>query len=293
MKHLLSIKDLTKNEIETIFSLADKLKNKNFGFLKGKNIILLFSKPSTRTRVSFEVAINQLGGNAIYMDASTSQSSRGETVADTAKVLSRYADGLVVRWHSHRDVMKMAKNSKIPLINGLDDFEHPCQALADIYTIRKKFGNRKIKLVFIGDGNNNVTQSLMYLSAKLGYGMVVSCPKGHEPDKKVLAETKKFVRLVYNPKEAAKNADVLYTDVWVSMGKENEAEKRKRIFRPYQINSDLLKLAKHSAVVMHCLPAHRGEEITAEVIDSSRSIVFVQAENRLHVQKGILGFLYR
>ncbi len=293
MRHLLSIKNLSKEEIEAIFRLTDELKYKKSDVLRGKNFVLLFSKPSTRTRISFEVAINNLGGNSIYMDASASQASRGETIADTAKTIGRYADGIIMRWHSHGEVVEMAKNAGVPVVNALDDFEHPCQALGDFCTIREKLGNLKnIKLVYLGDGNNNVTHSLMYLSAKLGIQMAVSCPRGFEPDKKVLAETRGSVEVVYNPEEAVKDADIVYTDVWVSMGKEKEAEKRKIDMKPYQINRKIVSLAKPSVLVMHCLPAHRGEEITDEVMDGKNSVVFDQAESRLHVQKGILKFLF-
>lgn len=291
-KDFLSIRDLGKNEIMAIFSKTDRLKGKRKNILKGKNLILLFSKPSTRTRVSFEVAINQLGGNAIYLDMTTSQLGRGETISDTAKVLSRYVDGIIARLFSHKDMLELAENSSIPVINALDDLLHPCQALSDMYTIKKKLGGLGgLKLVFLGDGGSNVCHSLMYACSNLGINMVVSCPKRYSPDKKILGETK--ARIIPDPKDAVRGAEILYTDVWVSMGEEREKAKRVKALRPYQLNPDILKLAKPNALVMHTLPAHRGQEITDDVMDGPRSIVFDQAENRLHTAKGILGFVFK
>lgn len=290
-KDFLSIRDLSKKEIETIFRLIDRLKNKRKNILKGKNIALIFAKPSTRTRTSFEVAINQLGGNAIYLDMITSQLGRGETISDTAKVLSRYVDGIIARLFSHRDMLELAENSSVPVTNALDDPLHPCQALSDVYTINKKLGRFSgLKLVFLGDGGSNVCHSLMFACSKLGLEMIVSCPKKYSPDKKILRETK--ARIVSDPKEAVRGAEIVYTDVWVSMGKEKESRERIKTLRPYQLNSKIVKLAKPNVLVMHSLPAHRGMEITNDVIDGKNSIVFDQAENRLHTAKGILGFIF-
>jgi ornithine carbamoyltransferase len=289
-RSFLSVRDLGRNEIGAIFTLTDRLKGRRKDILKGKNLVLLFSKPSTRTRVSFEVAISQLRGNAIYLDITTSQMGRGETISDTAKVLSRYADGIIARLFSHKDMLGLAEHSGIPVINALDDMLHPCQALSDMYTIKEKLrGLGGLKLVFLGDGGSNVCHSLMYACSKLGINMVVSCPGRYSPDKNILEET--GIRVVPDPKEAVRRAEILYTDVWTSMGEEREKAKRAGALRPYQLNSNILKLAKPNALVMHSLPAHRGQEITDNVMDGPRSIVFDQAENRLHTAKGILGFL--
>lgn len=308
-KDLVSIKDLTAKEIEDIFNLADKLKKDKAKFSKvlaGKTLALIFQKPSNRTRVSFEVGMYQLGGYSIYLAPNEINLGVRESVKDVAMTLSRYVDGIVLRTFEHRNVLEMAKFAGVPVINGLSDFSHPCQALADVYTIREKFSRssgipqkagKKLKgitLAYVGDGNN-VCNSLLYTSAKAGLNMNIGAPKGYGPDKTVLKEAQSIARVTHaainlfnSPKEAAKEADVIYTDVWASMGQEKEAQERKKIFKDFQVSRDLIKLAKKNVFIMHCLPAHRGEEITDEVIDSRNSIVFDQAENRMHVQKAIL-----
>jgi ornithine carbamoyltransferase len=290
-KDLISIKDLTLSEIKGIFSLTDKLKQSGAKFSKvlaGKTLALTFEKPSNRTRVSFEVGMYQLGGYSIYLGPDEINLGVRESIKDVAKTLSRYVDGIVLRTFEHKNIIEMAESATIPVINGLSDFSHPCQALSDVYTIREKLKNIRGKtLAYIGDGNN-VCNSLLYACFKLGINMNVACPKGYEPDKSVLKATKKITHLFYNPILAAKEADILYTDVWTSMGQEKETQKRKKIFKEFQVNSKLIKLAKKNVLIMHCLPAQRGEEITDEVIDGPNSIVFDQAENRMHVQKAIL-----
>ena len=297
LKHLLTIADLTKAEIDAIFERTTALKvRRKRGIphlpLMGKTLALIFEKASTRTRVSFETAMYQLGGNAIFISQRDSQIGRGEPIKDTARVLSRYVDGVVIRTFGHDIVEEFAKYSTIPIINGLTDLHHPCQVLTDVFTIVEKKGDCKgLKVAWIGDGNN-MANSWIEAASRLGFDLVLACPDGYWPDKKILERAKKEaaskIEIVKDPKDAAKDADVLNTDVWASMGQEEETEKRKKAFKGYQINSDLLKLAKKDAVVMHCLPAHRGEEITDEVMEGSQSVVFDQAENRLHVQKVIL-----
>ena len=298
IKDLISIKDLSPSEIESIFLLTDKVKKNKTEFSKalaGKTLALIFQKPSNRTRVSFEVGMYQLGGNSIYLSPGEINLGIRESIADVARTISRYVDAIVLRTFEHKNVLEMAKYASIPVINGLSDFSHPCQALADIYTIREKLKKLKgVTLVYVGDGNN-VCNSLLFACSKMGMNINVGSPKGYEPQKNVLAEAEEFARqnsasvnLFNDPFEAAKNADVLYTDVWTSMGQEEEARARKEIFQDFQINKDLLKIAKKNALIMHCLPAHRGEEITDEVIESPNSVVFDEAENRMHVQKAIL-----
>ncbi len=292
MIHLLSISELTKNDIDSILRKAQKLKNKEKPVLKGKNVAMLFAKPSTRTRVSFEAAVNQLSGHPLYLDISTTQLSREETISDTSRVLSRYVDCIIARLFKHQHIEELAKASDVPVINGLTDMFHPCQALADMYTIREKLGKLKgLNLTYLGDGNNNVAHSLMYACSRLGVNMTVSCPASLKPDKTVLKETGS--RIEKNPKKAVRDSDILYTDVWKSMGEKASTKSRALLLRPYQINKSLLGLAKRSAIVMHCLPAHRGQEITSDVMDGKQSVIFDQAENRLHVAKGILAFLLK
>lgn len=263
--------------------------------LIGKSIGLLFEKSSTRTRVSLEAGIYQLGGQAIYMNAKEIQIGRGETIHDTAKVLSRYLDGIVIRTYSHNTLLEFASHSSVPVVNGLSDSHHPCQALADLMTIIEKKGRLKgIRLAYIGDGNN-VANSLIEAASLGGMVLSVACPKGYEPDSDVLKKArmsaKSDIGVLNDPREAVRGADVVYTDVWVSMGQENEAAKKKQRFKNYQVNSRLLSYASKDAIVLHCMPAHRGEEITDEVIDGRQSAVFDQAENRLHTQKALLEFL--
>jgi len=295
-KDLISIKDLSVKDINEIFSLTDKLKKDKTKFsrvLSGKTLALIFEKPSNRTRVSFEVGMFQLGGYCVYLRPDEINLGVRESIHDVAKTLSRYVEGIVMRTFSHQSVMDFARHSDKPVINGLSDFSHPCQALADLYTIKERTGKVKgLTLAYIGDGNN-VCNSLLYACSKMGMRMFIATPVGYEPEEKVVNQAKEFtsensIRLFSDPKEAVKEADVIYTDVWTSMGQEDEKEKRNRLFKDFQINSGLTGLAKKNVLVMHCLPAHRGEEITDEVIDSPNSVVFDQAENRMHVQKAIL-----
>lgn len=293
-KDLINLKDLSAKEINDLFDLAFKIKKNKKKYnqiLRGKTLGLLFAKPSTRTRVSFDVAMNQLGGDTIFLRSEEVQIKRGETLADTAKVLSRYLDGLVIRTFSQEDVEILAKDSSIPVINGLTDKFHPCQALADYFTLKEKGLNlRKMKFAYIGDGNN-VCHSLLQGAVKLGVEIWVAAPEGHEPDKDILSEADKDgskIHLTNSPQEAAKNADCIYTDVWISMGQEDSKNLKLEKFKSFQINKNLVSLAKSNCVIMHCLPAHREVEITSEVLDSSNSIVWDQAENRLHLQKAVL-----
>ncbi|MCL4456362.1 MAG: ornithine carbamoyltransferase [Nitrospirae bacterium] len=299
-RDFLTIWDLTADEIECLLKRAIELKSgadKNKCPLIGKSIGIFFEKPSTRTRVSFEVGIYQLGGQSIYLNPREIQLGRGETIADTARVLSRYLNGIVLRTYSHASAEEFASHATVPVINGLSDLHHPCQALADLMTILEKKGKLNgIRLAYIGDGNN-VANSLIEASALTGMNLTIACPEGYEPDPDVLenARSKAASEIIVlrNPKEAAGRADVIYTDVWVSMGQEDKAEKKKAKLRDYQINGQLLHCAKNDAIVLHCLPAHRGEEITDEVMDGPNSAVFDQAENRLHTEKALLEFLIR
>ena len=302
-KDLISIHDLEIGEVALILDVAAKLKRKQkkgepHQYLKGKTLAMLFSKASTRTRTSFEVGFFQLGGHPIYLSDDASQIGRGEPVKDTARVLSRFVDGIMIRTFSHESVIELAKYASIPVINGLTDLLHPCQALTDIFTIQEKMKVLKgRKMVYVGDGNN-MAHSLMYAAAKVGMNMVCACPKGYQPDPKVLAEAQEdasqtgcTITVEEDVMKAVKGADVLYTDTWASMGQEEEHDARKKIFAPYQINAELLAAARPEAIVMHCLPAYRGEEITDDVIEGPQSVVFDQAENRLHVQKAIMALL--
>jgi ornithine carbamoyltransferase len=291
-KDLVSINDLTVKDIAEIFALTAKVKKNKSAFssaLKGKTLALIFQKPSNRTRVSFEVGMYQLGGNVTYLGPGEINLGVRESIKDVAKTLSRYVDGIVLRTFEHQNLLEMAQAASVAVINGLSDFSHPCQALADIYTIKEKFGElKKVVLAYLGDGNN-VCNSLIFAALKTGMRMQVATPAGYEPAKAVLSQAKVGkIKLFHEPFKAVKDAQVLYTDVWASMGQEKEAAERKKIFKHFQINKRLVGLAPKDALIMHCLPAHRGEEITNEVIDSSNSIVFDQAENRLHVQKAIL-----
>jgi len=300
MKDLLTINALTTKEIEDILMLSAELKKKQKNRqmdcpLIGRTLGMFFEKPSTRTRVSFEIGIYQLGGQAIVLPVSDLQIGRGETIADTARVLSRYIDAIVIRTFEHKIVEEWAEHASIPVINGLTDMHHPCQALADVFTIKEKRGSLKgLKLTYIGDGNN-VAHSLIEICVKTGVDISLACPKGYEPDKKIvksaIGDAKKIgskIEILSDPQKAAKDADVLYTDVWASMGQEKERKKRLKIFKDYQLNKKLLKSAKPDALVMHCLPAHRGEEITEDVLEGANSVIFDQAENRLHTQKAVM-----
>ena len=295
MKHLLKLMDLSEKEIIEILNLADQLKyEKKNGIehhiLKGKSLGLIFEKSSTRTRVSFEVGMYDLGGTALFLSSRDLQIGRGEPVQDTARVLSRYLDGIMIRTFDQSEVEDLAKYGSIPIINGLTDYCHPCQVLADLMTIREHKGVLKgKKLCYVGDGNN-MTNSLIVGGIKMGMEVSVACPKGYEPDAELMkwaAENGKFT-CTESVLEAAKDADVLYTDVWASMGQEAEVEERKKIFKGYQINSDVMAVAHADAMVMHCLPAHRGEEITEDVLEAHADEIFDEAENRLHAQKAVL-----
>ena len=295
MKHLLKLMDLSEQEIVEILNLADQLKyEKKNGIehhiLKGKTLGLIFEKSSTRTRVSFEVGMYDLGGNALFLSSRDLQIGRGEPVQDTARVLSRYLDGIMIRTYAQQEVEDLAAYGSIPIINGLTDYCHPCQVLADLMTIREHKGTLKgKKLCYIGDGNN-MTNSLIVGGIKMGMEVSVACPSGYEPDAALMtwANENGVFTCTENVLDAARNADVLYTDVWASMGQESEAEERKKIFAGYQINSHVMAVANPSAMVMHCLPAHRGEEITEEVLESHADEIFDEAENRLHAQKAVL-----
>ncbi len=302
-KDLISIHDLSVGEVATILDVAKKLKRKQKNgephqYLKGKTLAMLFSKASTRTRTSFEVGFWQLGGHPIYLSDSASQIGRGEPIRDTARVLSRFVDGIMIRTFAHSDVIELAKYATVPVINGLTDLLHPCQALTDIFTIQEKMEVLKgRKMVYIGDGNN-MAHSLMFACAKVGMNFVSASPKGYQPDPEILkeaqadaAETGCTITVEEDIMKAVKGADVLYTDVWTSMGEEAERDIRFAALHNYQINSEVLAAARPGAIVLHCLPAHRGEEITEEVLEGPQSAVFDQAENRLHVQKAIMALL--
>ncbi|MEA3329108.1 MAG: ornithine carbamoyltransferase, partial [Candidatus Omnitrophota bacterium] len=296
-KNLTSILDLTVSEINQIFSLTRKMKSKKSftTALKGKILGLVFQKPSLRTRISFEAGMYQLGGRVVYLGPGDAGLDKREPVEDIARILSGYLDGIVARTFSQQTVDNLAEFSTIPVINGLSNLLHPCQVLSDIYTIKEKKKTLKgLKVAFIGDGNN-VCRSLIYAAAKLGINLTIVVPKGYEPGRDVvkkadseLMKSGSKITVTNNPFRAINNADIIYTDVWVSMGDENSRAQRLKDFKPYQLNSVLFKKAKPDCLVMHCLPAHRGEEITAEIIDGPNSIVFDQAENKLHVQKAIL-----
>lgn len=295
MKHLLKLADLTSDEIIEILNIADQLKyEKKHGIehhlLKGKTLGMIFSKSSTRTRVSFEVGMYDLGGSALFLSSRDLQIGRGEPVEDTARVLSRYLDGIMIRTFAQSEVEALAKYGSIPIINGLTDYCHPCQVLADLMTIREHKGSLEgKKLCYIGDGNN-MTNSLIVGGIKTGMKVSVACPKGYTPDAELMkwaSENGEFV-CTDSVLEAAKDADVLYTDVWASMGQEAEAEERRKIFKGYQINDDVMAVAKSDAMVLHCLPAHREEEITSKVFEAHANEIFDEAENRLHAQKAVL-----
>lgn len=295
MKHLLKLADLSKEDIFDILNLADQLKYENkhnieHHHLKGKTLGMIFQKSSTRTRVSFEVGMYQLGGSALFLSSKDLQIGRGEPVEDTARVLSRYLDGIMIRTFDQKEVEDLAKYGSIPIINGLTDYCHPCQVLADLMTIRefkKSFDN--LKFCYIGDGNN-MANSLIVGMIKMGIECTVACPKGYEPDADVMKWAKENGKFTCsdNIEECVKDADIVYTDVWASMGQENEKEERNKIFKEYQINEKFMSLAKPDAMVLHCLPAHREEEITATVFEKHAEEIFEEAENRLHAQKAVL-----
>ncbi|HEX2952875.1 MAG TPA: ornithine carbamoyltransferase [Bacillota bacterium] len=302
-RDFISLHDFTAEEIRLFLETARRLKvNQKMGVafqpLAGKTLGMIFTKASTRTRVSFEVAMVQLGGYPLFLSGNDMQLRRGETIADTARVLSRYLDGIMIRTYDHQDVLDLAQYASIPIINGLTDLLHPCQVLADLLTIGEKKGELAgLKMAYIGDGNN-MAHSLMFGGAKMGMEVVVASPEGYTPDPQIVELAKAdaavnggSIQVIASPEEAMTGADVIYTDVWASMGQEEEQETRKKAFQGYQVNSKTLSLAKPDSIVLHCLPAHRGEEITDEVIEGPHSVVFDEAENRLHAQKAVLALL--
>ncbi|MGB3346904.1 MAG: ornithine carbamoyltransferase [Candidatus Humimicrobiia bacterium] len=302
-KDFLTLLDIDSEELGKILYLTEKVKKKDISqyknILSGKNIGMIFEKPSTRTRVSFEVAISKLNGKSLYLSSRDLQLKRGETISDTAKTLSRYLDGIVIRAYSHSDVEELANNASIPVINALTDMYHPCQALADLFTIKEKKGEIKnVKIGYLGDGNN-VCHSLMIGAVMSGADINIACPHGYEPETEVYEAAKEVadnnkckITITYDPKIAALDSDVIYTDVWVSMGQEESREEKERAFSPFQVNQNIMSIAKDDAIFMHCLPAHRGEEVISEVIDGESSVVFDQAENRLHTQIALLIYMW-
>lgn len=296
-KDFIVFQDFSEKEILALLEMSKKLKVQPLQpLLTGKTLGLLFTKSSTRTRVSFEVGISQLGGHSIFLDAQSLQMERGETIADTAKVLSRYLDALVIRTYAHQDVVEFAQNASMPIINGLTDALHPCQILADLFTLYERRGEVKnLTVVYVGDGSNNVAHTWLFAAAVMGIKLVIASPVQYWPDPEhVRASVKlssvgsKFFEVTKDVMTAVGQADVIYTDVWVSMGKEKENAKRLKDLAPYQVNEALLKAAPKEALVMHCLPAHRGEEISGAVLDGPQSVVFDEAENRLHTQKALM-----
>ena len=300
-KDFLSLREVGAHDLEMLFKLAEKMKKRPEAFLgklKGKSLALLFQKPSIRTRVSFQVGISELGGSSVYMDPQELPLGEKESIKDVARVLSRYCDLVVARTYHHSDVEEFARHASVPVINGLSDLYHPCQTLADLFTIREKFKTlEKMNIAYIGDGNN-VLNSLLYGASKVGANLAIATPRGYEPSEEILKDIKLIskesgskVTLSNNPFTAIKNAHAIYTDVWVSMGQEKQRDQRLRDFQPFQVNAAIMGKAPKDAVVMHCLPAHRGEEITDEVIENPRSAIFDQAENRLHTQKALMYIL--
>jgi ornithine carbamoyltransferase len=295
-RDLLRIADLKTAEIEAILALAARLKSelragKPHPLLAGRTLAMIFEKPSLRTRVTFEVGMVQLGGAAIHLAPGDIRLGERESAGDIARNLERWVDVVMARVFLHQSVADLAAGARIPVINGLSDLHHPCQVLSDCFTLLERRGRLAgVRVAFIGDGNNMV-HSWMDAAARLGFDFVLGCPPGYEPDPAITAEAGSRVRVTHDVEEAARDADVIYTDVWTSMGQEAEAKARRRAFRPYQVNERLVGLARRDAIVMHCLPAHRGEEITDAVLDGPQSVVFDQAENRLHVQKAIMLWL--
>jgi ornithine carbamoyltransferase len=294
-KDFLSLLDLETDEIHELIEASHRLKKEtrkeDTVVLKGKTLAMVFTKSSTRTRVSFEVGMVQLGGYPLFLNANDVQLRRGESIADTARVLSRFVNGIMIRTFAHADVEELARHATIPVINGLTDLLHPCQVLADLFTIQEVRGTLDgVKVAYVGDGNN-VANSWINASVRLPIRLAIACPEGYDPDQGVAEMARRKsgdrIQVVRDPFDAVRGADVIYTDVWTSMGQEAEGERRRKVFAPYQVNRKLLE-ACESGFVMHCLPAHRGEEITDEVIDGPRSVVFQQAENRLHAQKALL-----
>jgi ornithine carbamoyltransferase len=300
-RDLVTILDLSRDEILALIALARSMKEDHRNrclrrSMLGKTLALIFVKPSTRTRVSFEAAMYRLGGQCIFLAEKDTQMARQETLADTARVLSRYVEGIVVRTFAHADVEELARNSSIPVINGLTDLYHPCQVLSDLVTIEERRGSLEgLRVAWVGDGNN-VAHSWINAASQLGFEVTLACPRGYEPQPAIVERALQgggAIRLTDDPASAVVAADVIYTDVWASMGQESEAEARRQVFRPFQVNSRLLAAAPPHALVLHCLPAHRGEEITDAVMDGPQSVVMDQAENRIHFQMALLDWLIR
>lgn len=302
-KSLISINDLSLEEIYQIFELSKNLKEKVLTgqphrVLEGKTLGMIFAKPSTRTRISFEVGIYQLGGIGLYFNQNDLQLKKSENIEDTARVLSRYLSGIMIRTFDHQDVVDLAKYGSIPIINGLTDLLHPCQVLTDLFTVlEKKRELRGLKLAYVGDGNN-MAHSLLHGCSKVGMDIAIASPSGYKPDAEIVknsgANAKYMgskIEILDNPVDAVKDADIIYTDVWASMGQEKESDERKKKFASYQVNPGLVKNAKEDYLFMHCLPAHRGDEVVNEVADSANSVIFDEAENRLHVQKAIMALV--
>lgn len=300
-KDLLSLRQVAREDIESLFRLTTQIRKAPEAYtskLKGKSLGLLFQKPSSRTRVAFEVGMVQLGGGAVYLSDAEIQMGQREPLKDVARTLSRYFDGIVLRTFSHTDMEEFASHSRVPIINGLSDLEHPCQILSDLYTMQSKFGNLKdINITYIGDANN-VLNSFLYGAAVTGANLAIVTPRGYEPSEDALKEIKLITKesgskitVSNNPFASLKNAHIIYTDVWVSMGQERQREQRLRDFQPFQVSQAIASKALPDVLIMHCLPAHRGEEITDEVLESAHSVVFEQAENKLHVQKALLMYL--
>ncbi len=295
LRHFLAIPDFSKSELLQVFDLAARMKRGEYREkpLEGKTLGMIFAKSSTRTRVSFEVGAYQLGGHALFLSSRDIQLGRGEPIRDTARVLSRYLDGIMIRTYDHADVEELARYGSIPVINGLTDLLHPCQVLADLLTVRETLGGWDGKVIaWIGDGNN-MANSWINAAGSLGFELRLACPKGYEPNAEILQRNAKKSRITvgHDPKEAARGAHVINTDVWASMGQEEEQEKRARAFQGYIVDEKLMKVADPGAIFLHCLPAHRGEEVAEEVIEGPRSKVWDQAENRLHVQKAVMASL--
>ena len=296
-KDFLAISELSKDDIFEIFDLAKKLKQKQKSgeahrYLDGKALAMIFQKPSARTRVSFEVGMFQLGGHALYLGPNDIQIGKRESTGDVAQTLSRYVDIIMARMFGHEDVVELAEHATVPVVNGLTDLLHPCQVMADLFTVfEKKPHSNDLKISYIGDGNN-MANSWINMASKISMNLALAIPKGYDPDESILQNAQQAnvseIQIFREPAQAVKNTDVIYTDVWASMGQESEAEERKIAFKNYQVNDDLVTHAKPDCLVMHCLPAHRGDEITDEVVDGPNSIVFDEAENRLHVQKAIM-----
>ena len=304
LKHLVSLKDWTLADVDEVLRVAAEVKAAPWlyrGALGGMTLAMIFEKPSTRTRVSFETAMTRLGGHAIYLSPKDTQLGRGETVADTARVLGRYVDAIMARVFRHADVVTLAAEAGVPVVNGLSDFSHPCQALADYFTLREKKGRLKgLRLAYVGDANNNVCHSLLFGGATLGVSVSIACPEGYDPSPEALAQAREAgartgasMTVTRAPQDAVAGADAVYTDVWTSMGQEAEQVQRRQVLRAYQVGIDLFRRAAPDAVFMHCLPAHRGEEVTDDVVDHERSVVLDEAENRMHVQAALLLVLAR